>query len=519
MKFKMLLTAMAASFSAQAELKPMTLQQAETLMKQPLPQAIEEVLQETPDDYNFSTATGDSSVNYQGQVMRNVLITDNKSAFYSLKYSDMLGNKAGATDKLDSYYLYEEDKDGGSFIQMKVANESGLVQTSSWEGFEYSAVFPRAINLYSKMAGKDNPLRHGKLLGWNSPQLAGVQVDRDGDGVLMPTELFETMIEVVATNASGNEVGFTAPNGELPGEKINLAAILPTGVDLAQMSQKFLHAAVSFSQAAGDYLSDDLVPAPNATIKDLKGFYGDNGDPLANRTYTYLQHYWDEAFGYFGAARNYLDYSDMEIRSGVSIDAYTSFEAFDPANGNILYIDVMAQPDQVYSISSEKNMGLSVNAAKRDLGAQSGSEDFTRKTMEAFLKGRQLVQEKPEGYLPYAQAQAVLALHEWERVIAATVVHYINATASDLQNYGTADYKFSNLAKHYSEMKGFAFAFQFNPRSVMSTQKFQNLHLLLGDRPVDPETGDIEDYVEDLMSARDILENVYQFNSLDVENW
>ncbi len=519
MKINLLIASTLASFSAFANVQPMDLQQAQQLLNQPIPENIQTVLDQTPTDYSFSNQQGESSVNYQGQVMRNVLINDNKAGFYSLKYAELTGDKQAATDKLDSYYVYEVEKDGGSFFSTQIADENGTVQPSPWEGFEYSAIFPREINLKSKMAGEDNALRNAELLGWNTPQLGGVVVDRNGDGTLMPTEFFEAMIEAVANNASGTEGGFVAPNGAMNGQPVDLAAILPNGVDLAQMSQKFLHVAVSFSQAAGDYLSDDIIPTPDTPINSLKGLYGDNSAPLANRTYTYLQHHWDEAFGYYGAARNYLDYTDMEIRSGVSIDAYTSDEVIDPTNGNILYISALNEPDLVYSLSSEKNMGLSVNAAKRDLGAQTGSEDFTQKTMTAFLKGRQLVQERPEGYMPYAQAHAVVALHEWERVIAATVVHYINETAADLKVYGTADYTFTNLAKHYSEMKGFAFAFQFNPRSVMSIADFKELHQLLGDRPVDPTSGDVDQYVQDLLAARDILQETYGFNPVDVENW
>ncbi len=510
MKYLITSAILVASLHCWASVQPMTLRQAKALLTQPIPSEVQTVLQKTPTDYSFFTLQGESSVNYQGQVMRNLLITDQKGAFYSLAYSEQKNQASVAMDLLDSYYLYDSTKDGGSFIEMKLVNEQGVAQSAPWEGFEYSAVYPGSINLKSKMAGVDNPLRHGKMLGWNSEKLGGLLVDRDGDGTLVPVELFETMLEAVANNAAASQTHFMAPNGTLAEQKVEAAAVLPEGLDLAQLSQKFLHSAVSFSQATGDYLSDDLGE---------KGFNGDNTTLLPNRTYTDLQHSWDEAFGYFGAARNYLEYSDTQILSEFSLDAYTSEEVIDPSNGSVLYIDALVGGDFEYSISSEKNMGLSVNAAKRDAGAISGKEDFTLKTMSAFLKGRQLVQERPNGYLPYAQAHAVLALHEWERVIAASVIHYINELSGDLQSYGTEDFNFVDMAKHFSEMKGFAFAFQFNPRSVMSVQDFAKLHQQLGDRPVDLQKGDLSQYLQDLKSARDLLVKTYEFSSQDGENW
>ena len=62
--------------------------------------------------------------------------------------------------------------------------------------------------------------------------------------------------------------------------------------------------AVGFSQGADDYLDDDT---------EGKGLLADHTAADEGKPYTALEHAWDEGFGYFGGARNYLLYTDEEI--------------------------------------------------------------------------------------------------------------------------------------------------------------------------------------------------------------
>ena len=97
------------------------------------------------------------------------------------------------------------------------------------------------------------------------------------------------MTQVLAQNAS-SRTSFTVPNANLEPKEIKQANITPNGLDIAQLAQKLMHSAVSFSQACINYLG-------------ISRLYGDN-DQLEGpmKPYTALQHYWDRAFGYFGAA-------------------------------------------------------------------------------------------------------------------------------------------------------------------------------------------------------------------------
>lgn len=503
-KTSILLSVLATASMAQANLTKMSVKEAQNLVSQPT-EAIQSVLSNTPTAYDFKNLNGENTVSYTGQSLRQTLINDSKLIFGSVRRGEFKGNKDKAFNTFNSFYEYNADGvkasskavNGVTPILVKASDPAGK-STPTLEFF-YLDILEGSKNLKGKTAGNDNALRNGKLLGWDALSMSGQNFDLDQDGSLVPDELIQGYMNVMAANAASSEFSFSVPDGMGGEQVVEAAFVTESGLDLAQLTQKVFHGAVSFSQAAGDYMSVDLAPG--------KGLNASN-DLAEGKAYSDLQHHWDEAFGYFGAARNFNELSVLEIRQGASLDSYDE-ETYVGANAG----------DGEISILTEKNLGLSTNAAKRDLGAAGKDTNFTRATMDAFLKGRQLVQEKPEGYLEYAQAYSVLAINQWEQVIAATVIHYINETAADLQNYGTADYKFTNLAKHFSEMKGFALAFQFNPNSSVSIEDFKTFHKLVGDTPQLPQDGGVDAYVADLMEARNILQKSFSFSDATVKAW
>jgi len=94
-------------------------------------------------------------------------------------------------------------------------------------------------------------------------------------------------------------------------------------------------------------------------------------------------------------------------------------------------------------------------------------------------------------------------------------VHYINDLLQDIGTYPNED--FGDVAKHWSEMKGFALAFQFNRRSPMLGE-FEALHDLLGDAPVLSSAlqADIDAYTADLRTARGLLQTAYGFDAANM---
>lgn len=292
----------------------------------------------------------------------------------------------------------------------------------------------------------------------------------------------------------------------------------PGGLDLQQLSEKLLHTGVSFSQATDDYL-DDATPD--------KGLLTDNAterlDDGVGQRDTALGHVWDEAFGYFGGAINTLDYADQDIRGEGSDTSPYRFGYFDYNSNSCI------------DLKSEFNLGVAVNAAKRDLGSSTGT-DFTTTLFTAFWAGRDLIHSTQTNLSPGQLAG--LAVHRdtivntWESVIAATAVHYINDVTADLNKCGMTDsaspaenFNATDLAKHWSELKGFALGFQFNPRSPWNQEAhdFVELHRLIGNAPA-LCSGAGQDqvpsgYLTDLTMARTAIQSAYGFSAQDVEGW
>jgi hypothetical protein len=269
-----------------------------------------------------------------------------------------------------------------------------------------------------------------------------------------------------------------------------------------------------FSQGTDDYLGEGLA-------SDNK--VADGG----TKSYTALEHQFDEGFGYFGASRNYLEYTDSEIAKKAGRE---NFQGKNDING-----------DGVIDLAAEFIWGNSSNAAKRDLGAEE-TTDFTAEAMTHFIAGRKMINDNVGKNVAEFSAdekakfenhvfQAALS---WEKAIAATVVHYINDVTADIANLEDGEYtpaEFADYAKHWAEMKGFALNFQFSPYSPFANHelnpkkdtvgeaKFVELHELLGDAPVLSGADSFTQYKSKLITARDILADAYDFADANAENW
>jgi hypothetical protein len=299
--------------------------------------------------------------------------------------------------------------------------------------------------------------------------------------------------DLAADRAAG-----TIPSGP-NGSPVSAVYLNGSGHDLKQLIQKFLLGAVNFSQAADDYLSHDV------SGKGLNSSNVRDGE----KAYTKLQHAYDEAFGYYGAMRNMLDFTAAENKAAPYHDA---------------------NQDGEIDLKSEFNFGHSMNAVKRDVGSLSNTNptNFTTVIFDAFIAGRKIIHEANDNGTPREltseemdalKAQRDIIVLNWEKAIAATVVHYINDVLGDMDKIGTEEYKYSDHAKHWGELKGFALCFQFNPASPLSSTKFVEFHTKIGDAPVLTGTSEIQDYKITLVAARDILKEAYSFNSENVENW
>ena len=379
------------------------------------------------DAYAFTSAfeSGASSVSYSGQIFRQVLIGDMKTHLGGMTERINTGwypEPGEVAAELDFYFDFDGDTSGE--IPHAISTSPAALQTT------YNDI-ASGKNLVGKLAGND---KTGQHTDW-STDFVGWEVD----GVTTPQSLVELWFAQIDAQAVAFSIGDypLAPDGT-PVEAIT---ITPQGQDLRQLLEKFLRGAVSFSQGTDDYLDDDT---------EGKGLLADHTGSDDGAAYTALEHAWDEGFGYFGAAQTYGTWSDDDIADTEAIDTN--------ADGSI-------------DLLSEVCWGHSVNTAKRDRGsAEAAPNDFTAAAWSGFHSGRTLLSSTAGAALTDAefaelQGHRDEAVGAWEDAIASTVVHYINDTLADMSTMDTDDYSFTDHAKHWSELKGFALSMQFNPRS------------------------------------------------------
>ena len=446
-----------------------------------------------PDTYTFDSpfVSGESGVLYTGQTKRLLLISELTSAIRGLNDDQTQDVKAD----LDFFFDFDGSTSDSLNYSFSLSGETVI------PGPLYGDV-ASGKSLSAKIAGNDPALINGEFFGW--------QEGMDADPT--PEELVDhyfNQLHALATDGASDQI--TLAGGSTVAIDVNYVS--PQGLDYAQLVQKFLLGAVTFSQGTGDYLQTD---------------FSVNNDVAATGTpYSFPQHKWDEAFGYFGAARDYNDYTDDEI-AGKGDSASQRPKGYFDTNG-----------DNSIDLHSEINQANSTNCAKRDRGATIAT-DFTKDAFDAFVLGRHLLNQDENltaDALEQLQEAALTASVTWEKCIAATVVHYINDTVTDMDAYvangGYADLTaFKNLAKHWGEMKGFALGLQFNPDSpfranATNLAKLKQALALMGDAPVLADGtqngvafgGGVAQYREDLLEVRDIFQEVYEFDIDNVTNW
>ncbi|MYE87546.1 DUF4856 domain-containing protein [Candidatus Poribacteria bacterium] len=396
---------------------------------------------EVPPAYVFDSRfeQGKSSVAYSGQTVRNLLLQDLKVLIDSLAKD---GAQPIAVQDMLNLYAYD---DALNLKSLSTAGAMPVVES------HYSAI-STGKSLVGKISGD-------VVIGYN----------RTAD------DLVNEWFQIIADNSQDPA-------------KLGTPAVYTTddGVDLTQMINKVLIGAVPYYQATGVYLAG-LLERDNSEAR--------NGtDP-----YTSMEHGWDEAFGYFGAARDYFRYTDVQLAGGV--DDFT----FD-SNG-----------DGSIDFKSEYNFGLSRNAGKRDKGGS--GVDLTREIFDAFLRGRTFIAN--QGTEVDIIQQRELAANGMEKVIAATAVHYINDTLSDMSNLGTDAENRVNLNKHWAEMKGFTVALQYNPFKLIGDGQLQELHGIMGQAPSydAPGTPAYDTTVKNYNRAKAVFQAAYGFSADNMANW
>ena len=270
-----------------------------------------------------------------------------------------------------------------------------------------------------------------------------------------------------------------------------------TGIRLDQMTQKTLWGAISYWQATSKYMSK--IPGDDNTVA------------VEGKSYTAMEHHWDESFGYFGAALDYnTGYTDDNDRKSSP------------------YFD--SNSDGKIDLKTEYNVGWAVTAAKRDLctGCDAGL-DFTKTIFDAYIKGRTMIVNQE----PLAQIleQRDLIMTTWEKVVAAVTIHYINDVIDDIDaiiaagdatvtpaSSATADYE-----NHWGEMRGYANGLLYNDFKKIATDNLNRLYVVMGTVPVYPTGGSfaaMQTYQGQLKGeAKAILKASYGFSDANMDSW
>jgi hypothetical protein len=444
-----------------------------------------------PASYTFASrfVEGASSVAYDGQTMRHLLIEDLKSYMGTLtaQIDGAQFEPTAPTEVVaafDYYFRFDSEIAGG--------DSPRLSTTPAARQATYDAV-SKGKDLVGKLAGNDSvtdavDFKNGGFLGWKDSSIAA-----HGGSIGSPEGLVTAFFSTIGKQAT-DRVDGVIPEGA-DGKPLPVY-VTPTGLDLRELTQKFLTGAIAFHQVADDYLDD---------TQEGKGIRVSNLAPTdATTRYTALEHAWDEGFGYFGAAADYADYTDEELAAKGG--RATHAKGYADSNG-----------DGAIDLLTEYNFGHSTNLGKRDLGAKDGGKtDYTKEAIEGFLRGRAIIHQAAGRELSETEFAALIverdrAINAWEKAIAATALHYINDTLIEMAKFGTESYAFLNHAKVWSELKGFALTLQFNPRSMLSRDEFTELNDLIGDKPVLPNAGEtaIADYKTALRTARDLLIEAY----------
>ena len=270
------------------------------------------------------------------------------------------------------------------------------------------------------------------------------------------------------------------------------------GIDIGQMLQKSLMGLVSYYQGTSKYLG---------VVLDQ-----DNTSPDGDNYYTKMEHYWDESFGYFGASADYLNRTDAEIKSTVYNDS--------DGDGSIDFL-------------TENCTGLSINAAKRDNGS-SNMYDFTGTIMNAYLEGRHLI--STAGSDAEIEAQRTIIVNNWEKLLAANTIHYINDTveaigdgsawsgtetaACTVDTTSPSHQLCKDYAKYWAEMMGFAVGLRYNSFKTISDADLASVYTHMASPVwVGDEGADVMQFKADLLAARDILQAAYDFDADVVAAW
>lgn len=418
---------------------------------------------EVPSSYTFDSrfVEGESAVAYPGQVTRNLLIAD-------LKFqTDDLG-AAGASPADNLKRRYTESSENLDDLDILTPQKRGFTAAEGQKNYgdiaEEKTLQGKATSPYA-----------------NDIQLiASAELPITGSNDVTADALIVDYLNRMQSNSQDDS-------------QLGTPAVYTTdeGVNMSQIVNKLLLGAVAYSQGTDKYLDDVLNTDDSPNSQD-----GDN-------PYTTLGHVWDEAFGYFGAPRDYN-------APGVFYDDSGKITNSADRNGDG-HIDLAREFMYTWADYAV------------DRGTVNGI-GFHETAFQAFREGRTAIIN--EASIDELRSHRDDARAAWEKVVAANVVHYLNSMEGDLSGLSDddtitrealGDDTVQELNEHWSETKPFAWALQYNPDKQISDSALQTLHEELG--PAPPYGDTKSEAVTSIDAAKDVIEQAFGFPSENMSDW
>lgn len=413
-----------------------------------------------PSSYTFDSrfVEGKSAVAYPGQVTRNLLIADLK-----FQTDDLGGSGASPADNLRRRYT--ESSENLDDLDILTPQKRGFTAAEGQEKYGDIAEGKTLQGKATSQYADDIQL------------IASAELPITGNSNVTADKLVLAYLDRMESNSQDDsQLGTPA------------AYTTDEGVNMSQIVNKLLLGAVAYSQGTAKYLDDVLNTDDSPNSQD-----GDN-------PYSTLGHVWDEAFGYFGAAREFDAFYNNNGIAANSLDR--------DGDGRIDLESEFVYTWADYSV---------------DRGTVNGI-GFHQTAFQAFLKGRTAIIN--EASIEEIRSHRDDARIAWEKVVAANVVHYLNSMESDLSGLSDdetvtrdalGEETVQELNEHWSEAKPFAWALQYNPDKQISDSQLETLHAELGPAPPYGETK--SDAVASINAAKDVIGEAFGFPSENMSAW
>ncbi len=209
------------------------------------------------------------------------------------------------------------------------------------------------------------------------------------------------------------------------------------GIEITQIIEKGLMGAVFYYQVMDYYLSDDQI---GATVDNSTVVIGEG---------TAMEHHWDEAFGYFGAP---VDFPTTTSTAVYWAKYSNTIDAVLGTNGTLMDAFLLGR----FSISND------------DMTTKFTQRDIIRST--------------------------------WEKVCAATVIHYYNEALADFSDDALRNHTLSEALAFLRNLK-------YSPVKIITNQQITDIEALIGTNFYNVTIGGIN-------NAKDALSTIYNLDSV-----